>query len=307
MKLGAVIVTYHPLLNNVQLLIDRIIHAVEKIIIVDNNSTNISEIENLTTAYATVELIKLNENTGIGFAQNRGMERLLADVQIDAVILFDHDSQPEMQMIDSLKTAYQKMADSGNKQVGAVGPVYVDPRTKNFYPVVFHKGLKLNKYYPVPGSTEPIVTTVLIASGCLIPRHSLEIAGLMNEGFFVDYVDIEWSFRIQHQGYKLYAIPDAFMYHQVGDGRLKVLGREISIHSPVRRYYLARNSILMLKTGYIKKSYKVREAFYTVSRVVVYLMLVKHKRKYLWYILNGWYDGLRGKTGPSGFIQKQQR
>ena len=307
MKLGAVIVTYHPVLNSIQLLLNNITQSVEKVIVVDNDSINIDEIETLLEDNVQVELIKLNTNTGIGFAQNRGIERLLADTQIDGIILFDHDSQPEPQMINSLTAAYIKLKETPNARVGAVGPVYVDPRTKNFYPVVFHKGITLKKYYPKPGNNDPIITTVLIASGCLIPRVTLELVGLMNEDFFIDYVDIEWSFRVQRNGYKLYAIPDAFMYHQVGDGRLKVLGREISIHSPVRRYYLARNSILMLKTRYINKSYKVREAFYTVSRVAVYLLLVKSKRKYLWYILNGWYDGLRGKVGPSGFIQKQKR
>jgi rhamnosyltransferase len=67
------------------------------------------------------------------------------------------------------------------------------------------------------------------------------------------------------------------MWHQVGDDRLKVLGREISIHSPLRRYYLARNSILMLKQPHIHWQYKVRELFYTVSRVVVYIALVPQK------------------------------
>jgi rhamnosyltransferase len=55
----------------------------------------------------------------------------------------------------------------------------------------------------------------------------------------------------------------------------------------------------MLKQPHIHWQYKVRELFYTVSRVVVYIALVPQKRKYLKYILCGWYDGIVNRVGKS--------
>lgn len=303
MVVGAVIVTYNPNIGELETLITKIKPSVKVTVIVDNKSGNIASIKQLAALINDVVLIELDENKGIGYAQNKGIDYLLTDENIDAVILFDHDSNPNEDMISVLSQQYKLLINKGIK-VGAVGPVYMDDRTNNHYPIAVFANFRLLKKYPIYGDHTPIYASLLIASGCLIPRTTLLAVGNMNEDFFIDYIDIEWGFRAQHHGYQLYACPDAMMLHKVGDDRLSVLGREISIHSPLRRYYLARNSVLMLGKSYISWKYKVREAVYTVSRVVVYLALVNNKRMYLKYIIHGWYDGLLGKVGVSKFAHK---
>lgn len=300
MRVGAVIVTYNPSLTSVNRLLMSIYASLEKIMIVDNGSRNVAEIKQLSAGFPNSTVLSLQQNKGIGFAQNRGIEALLKDKEIEAVVLFDHDSHPENDMIENLQSDYSKLKKKGFK-VGAVGPVFIDPRTNNQYPIPVFSGFTLKKIYPEPENFCPVDTSFLIASGCFIPKETIQLVGLMNEEFFIDYIDIEWSFRAQLNGLSLYTCPSAKMHHQVGDQRLKVLGREISIHSPLRRYYLARNSILMIRLRYINWRYKVRELAYSVSRVFVYLMLVDNKRSYLRHILQGWYDGLRGRTGPARF------
>ena len=305
MIVGAVIITFNSKLDDLNKLINSIISSVKQIVVVDNGSSNIEEIILLLNTFPRLHLMPLGQNTGIGYAQNRGIELVFDDPEIDSVIMFDHDSHPSDDMVDALKSDYQKLWQKGLK-VAAVGPVFIDPRTQNKYPITLFKGFRLKKIFPVKGDKSPILTSFLIASGCLIPRSTIETTGLMNEGFFIDYIDIEWSFRVQSMGYSLFACPNATMYHQVGDERMKVLGREISIHSPLRRYYLARNSILMVRTSYINWHYKVREIVYTFTRVIIYLALVDKKMNYLKYITRGWYDGLLGRTGRCQIIQKDQ-
>ncbi len=53
----------------------------------------------------------------------------------------------------------------------------------------------------------------------------------------------------------------------------------------------------MLKLKHINWRYKVREVFYSVSRVIVYLLIVDNKVTYLKYILRGWKDGVVNKKG----------
>jgi rhamnosyltransferase len=297
-QIAAVIVTYHPLITNIQQLLERLSPQVDSIVVVDNGSHNIKEIEEILVNYPQVTLISLADNLGIGFAQNKGIVFALQNSAIDGVILFDHDSLPEEQMIQKLVEAWKSLTIDGH-HLGAVGPIYQDPRTLRKYPISVFRGFRLIHKYPQNKDIKPISASFLISSGCLVHRKTFETAGLMNEDFFIDYIDIEWSFRAYNKGYEMFAIPTAVMWHQVGDDRLKVLGREISIHSPLRRYYLARNSILMLKQPHIHWQYKVRELFYTVSRVVVYIALVPQKRKYLKYILCGWYDGIVSRVGKS--------
>lgn len=301
MIVAAVIVTYNPKLSDLVILINNIIDSVEQVVFIDNGSNNIAAIETFAVQYSKIKLMQLGENKGIGFAQNRGIEYALADKEITGIILFDHDSHPEPDMISTLTNAYHNF-EADNIKVGALGPIFIDPRTKNNYPISVFKGFRLIKNYPVEGNNNPIPASFLIASGSFIPRTTLEKVGLMKEDFFIDYIDIEWSFRAASKGYPSFAIPNAKMYHQVGDDRMKVLGREISVHTPLRRYYLARNSVLMLKTKYINWQYKIRETYFSITRVIVYLFMVKNRRTYLKYILRGWRDGLINKTGRADFV-----
>jgi rhamnosyltransferase len=303
--IGAVIVTYNPQIKVLKGLIARITDSVKTVVLSDNGSKNISEIKALVVGFYNATILELGDNMGIGYAQNRGIELVFADKNIGGVLLFDHDSHPSPDMVTILGNAYEKMVKDGIK-VGALGPVYMDPRTENNYPVSVFSGFSLIKKYPIPGDNTPIAASFLIASGSLIPRTTYEKVGGMREDFFIDYIDIEWSFRATYNGLPSYVIPNARMLHIVGDDRMKMLGREISIHSPLRRYYLARNSVFMVKTGYIDWRYKVREVFYSITRVVVFLFFVDKKMTYLRYIMKGWGDGFKGKYGKidSRFLNK---
>ena len=303
MIIGSVIVTYNPDREVLAGLIGSITSSVKTVVLSDNGSNNIGEIKVLAAGFGNVTIIELGDNMGIGFAQNRGIEAVFADKDIEGVLLFDHDSHPSLDMVTTLGNAYEDMTAKGIP-VGALGPVYMDPRTENNYPISVFSGFSLLKKYPIPGDNTPMAASFLIASGSLIPRSTYEKVGGMREDFFIDYIDIEWSFRATHNGLPSYAIPNAKMVHQVGDNRFKMFGREISIHSPLRRYYLARNSVFMVKTGYIDWRYKVREVFYSVSRVFVFLFFVDKRMTYLRYIIKGWGDGFKGKYGKIDALPK---
>ena len=303
MVIGAVIVTYNPDREVLAGLIGSITDSVQTVILSDNGSKNIDEIKVLAASFSNVTIIELGDNMGIGYAQNRGIEAVFADKGVEGVLLFDHDSHPSADMVTVLGKAYEEMTTKGIV-VGALGPVYMDPRTENNYPISVFSGFSLIKKYPIPGDNTPIAASFLIASGSLIPRTTYEKVGGMREDFFIDYIDIEWSFRATHFGFPSFAIPNARMLHVVGDDRLKMMGREISIHSPLRRYYLARNSVFMVKTGYIDWRYKVREVFFSVTRVIVFLFFVDKKMTYLRYITKGWRDGFKGKYGKIDVLPK---
>jgi len=301
MIIGAVIVTYNPDIDVLKGLITNIATSVVSVVLADNGSKNLIAINELATSFQNVVVLDLKENMGIGFAQNRGIERVFANPSTEGVLLFDHDSKPEPNMVNIMGAAYTEMTQKGI-QIGALGPVYMDPRTGNNYPISVFSGFRLIKKYPLSTDTAPVPASFLIASGSLIPRCTYEKVGGMREDFFIDYIDIEWSFRATHNGFPSYAIPQAKMVHQVGDDRIKMLGREISIHSPLRRYYLARNSVFMVKTDYINWKYKVREVYYSITRVLIFLFFVGQKRTYLKYIFRGWKDGFANKVGKfSGF------
>ena len=181
-----------------------------------------------------------------------------------------------------------------NFKVGAIGPVYYNEVTGEVYPITKYKGPFIERIKP---TTKPVEATFLIASGCFINIKVINDVGGMNEQLFIDYVDVEWCFRAKSKGYKLFASPEVRMMHTIGDNRTSVMGRSISVHSPLRRYYLYRNSIYMIKNKSIDSGYKIREITFNLLRLVVFLILSKEKSKYFKYSMSGFRDGFRGKVG----------
>lgn len=294
LSIFSIIVLYNPDVPTLIRLVDSIAIQVSKIVLVDNGSNNIVEVKQYFQGFDQVEIIEFQENLGIAKAHNTGIS-FAKKRGASHVLIFDQDSYASPNLVSTLVRAEGDLLTMG-KKVAAVGPAFVDPRTNNNYPFSRIDGFSLKSIYPRQGE-DPIATSFLISSGSLIRISVLSVVGLMKEEFFIDYVDIEWGLRANSFGYESFGIPNAMMEHSVGDNRLKLFGREISIHSPLRRYYLARNGIFMMKLPYVPWKYKVRELVYTVSRVLVFLCFVPNKLKYIKYISIGWFHGVIGKSG----------
>jgi rhamnosyltransferase len=207
--------------------------------------------------------------------------------------LFDQDSILDERFVSGLIDSERKLLSQGIK-LAAIGPVYYDEVTNEIYPITKYKGPFIERIKP---SNKPAEATFLIASGCLIQANIIDVVGYMNEDFFIDYIDVEWCFRAKSFGYKIYASPNSRMKHSIGDNRTSIFGRSISIHSPLRRYYLYRNSIYMLKNSNIAIGYKIREITFNLLRFFVFLALSKERYQYFKYSISGFFDGIKGVKG----------
>ena len=293
----AVIVTYNPVIS--QLASNLCAHALTgaaHIIIVDNASLNHSEIEGLVENSGAIpaDLVSLPENAGIGAAQNVGMRRAM-EKGCSHVILFDQDSSPSPCLVDLLLADESNLMAAGIK-VGAIGPSFTDLRTGSYYPMIRIVGPMLTQVRNECGSA-PVEVSVIIASGSLIRTEVLNRVGAMNEDFFMDCVDLEWCLRASSQGFKIFVSTKAVMTHMIGDTRKRSLGREVSIHSPLRRYYMARNWILLARLPWVPAGLKVREVFFVLTRVPVFLFSVHFKWEYVKFIAKGICHGISGRGG----------
>jgi rhamnosyltransferase len=151
--------------------------------------------------------------------------------------------------------------------------------------------------FPDKFSSE-INATFVIASGCLIRTEVLKEVGLMNGQLFIDYIDVEWSLRAKHFGFNVFITSRAKMAHTIGDNRVNILGRTISIHNPLRRYYLIRNSFYLLRLPYVPIGYKLRELCFNLFRFFIGLFFSRERKIYLYYAFWGVRDGFSGIFGP---------
>lgn len=291
----AVIVTYNPVLTELAEQLTALLQEGMQVILVENASTNAEAIEQLARAYDSnqVELIRNSENIGLAAAQNQGIAHALS-ADAGHVIFFDQDSVPEKGFLQELLRAEALMLEQ-SIHVAAVGPTTYDPTNGQVYPVTRYVGPFIRRHYP--SDKEILEATFLIASGCLVRREVLERVGNMREELFIDYIDVEWSLRAQHHGFKCFVVGSARMSHRIGDNRVKFFGRTISAHSPLRRYYLVRNSFLMLRLSYIPYSYKAREIALNIARILAFLYISNSRREYLTKTRRAVIDGLRGKFG----------
>ena len=293
LEIAALIVTFNPDLEILSKLIERLKSSKLqlKIFLIDNASNNAQV---LKSKYSSEhDFVYLSENIGLAGAQNILLQKIVKS-DSDAVLFFDQDSEPTDEFITNLIQGLVNLQSKGNK-IGAVGPVFYDPRTGTNSPFSLIKGCRIKSIHP--NSSDPLNVSFLINSGMLVSVEAINDIGLMRDELFIDYIDIEWCLRAASKGYSFYAIPNARMSHTIGDARKVILGREVSIHSPLRRYYLARNSIYMMRLSYVPIGYKCREIIFSTIRTIMFVASADNRLIYVRYILRGWKDGFLKRYG----------
>lgn len=298
-KIFSIIVTFNPdLLQFADVIESHLNTNVDSVVIVDNDSNNSVEIHDLIQKLIKkkpVIFVKLIKNEGIGYAQNEGIKKAF-ESNCTHIVLFDQDSKISYDFVENLLEQENELNILGYK-VGAIGPVYIDPRSKNFYPLIRTKGIFIEKVWPDREIEKNIKASFIIASGSLIKTSTINEVGLMDDSLFIDCVDIEWCFRAASKGYLFFASKSTEISHSIGDKRVRSLGREISIHSPLRRYYMIRNNLILSKIQWVPLGYRARIVFGLVLNVSIHLFDVSFKKEYVKFTFKGILDGILNKKG----------
>jgi rhamnosyltransferase len=228
----AVIVSYHPSPEMVES-IPRVMEQVQGLVVVDNGS-NPDELKLLreTARAAGVHLIENRENLGIAEALNQGI-RWATSKGYPWVILFDQDSRITDGFIDRMFATLESHPE--HERIGSIHPRYVHPDTG------------LEKYVSRADDKGPITS---ITSGALMPIWVFEKIGDFASEYFIDWVDIEFSYRIRAAGFLIVDSRDAVLLHAAGHPRqFSFLGFHFrpGHHSSTRWYYMSRNRIAVYR------------------------------------------------------------
>lgn len=278
----AVVVTYNPDFVDLQALLERLTGMVMRVVVVDNGSLPSPE---ALVRERACHWLPLGDNLGIAAAQNQGIA-LARSLGATAVVLFDQDSLPEAGMIDTLADVAEALSTSG-VPVAAVGPSYYDDGLGKGAPE-FHR--------PDVAAVRAFEVDHVIASGSYIPIAVLDRVGGMREELFIDYVDIEWALRARTCGLRSFCARDALMRHQFGVPAV-VMGRRYSAHSPMRQYYLFRNSIWLWRQGWVPLSWKLRRGPALILRLGFNLLFARPIAAQWRMIWRGVWHGMTGRMG----------
>lgn len=301
-NITAIVVTYQPELKALGQLLDSLIPQVKSVVIVDNCSQLDLQAWNNQRKTPTVELLLLSENRGIAFAQNVGIQSVL-EKGAGYVLLMDQDSIPAQDMVEKLMFALLDAEKKADSEPIAAGPVCVDTRTgtKSFF-VIEHNGVP-TRWRPstsLPTGIFSLEVSFLISSGTLINLKALQYVGGKRSNYFIDHVDTEWCFRARAKGYAILGVPCAEMKHSLGDNVKKVWffgWRHVAYHSPLRDYYMFRNTILMLRDVEMSFIWKLHLLWRLVQFSSYFLIFSSERMQRLYCMLLGIVHGVRDVRG----------
>jgi rhamnosyltransferase len=300
----AVVVTYRPVVEATDALLRALAPQVGHVVVVDNGSPE-GTVADLRAAAEAVgaELVPLATNRGIAAAQNLGIARA-RERGAAFVLLSDQDSLPAPDMVARLLDGFDAAvaaAERGARPVAAVGPVTMDDRNEGAA-LLFSAQRWGPRRATLPERDGALVDVpFLIASGCLVDVAALDVVGPMNEGWFIDHIDLEWGLRAVRAGYALYGVVGASLTHSLGDRVQRIPGRErdVHIHSPLRNYYMARNTLLLVRSGLMPPAWRVGYVAWIVKYTAFYVLAVAPRGRRGRLLLRGLAHGVLGRTGPA--------
>lgn len=223
------ITTYNPDMTRLKFNIDAIVTQVDIVLIVDNASSNISEIEAGFLDYPSVKIVKNKKNMGIAYAMNKIGEFALNN-GYDWFLTLDQDSICPTNMIEM----YSRYV---NENVAIIAP-YIDFNT-SFISNLFHLKKK-----EIAKTHEVEIIKYAVSSGQFIQTNAWKKVKGFWEFLFIDYVDQEFCFNVTRNGYSILRVNFVKMQHEPGIS-VKIFGVQTAKQSAMREYYCARNSRLV--------------------------------------------------------------
>jgi len=290
-KIYVVLVTYNPNIGILNKCVDSLIAQVEKIIIVDNTPSGCKELSFFFNK--NIEIIFLNENMGIAYAQNIGIKKAIYN-GAEFVITSDQDTVYPDNYVEGLMRCFIENSKIKNLKIASISPLYRDlNKEKTLQPMVYFKNGFLKKDYTFKGCKS---VSHVISSGMLISVNALNDIGLMNESLFIDWVDTEWCWRAILRGYSVLQTSNVVISHRLGNQSKKVFGKSITAHNSLRNYYKIRNAVYLL---FHNNNLSFCMKFYTLQQIlkmmIVHLLNSNKKNKENFMMFKGIKDGLFSK------------
>ncbi len=226
-----ILVTYNPDFQQLQATLSSILSQVDKIVVVNNNSTP------LNLSNAKIHVIELGNNFGIAYAQNRGIEYANSN-GAKYVFFSDQDTVYPNNFVEKAIECFNRHKQ---EKIAAVIPYFYNENKKQFSRVNISK---TKGYSPKIG--EDVYLAHAISSGTFCHISIFDVIGMMNERLFIDWVDYEWCWRATKNGYKIICNTSNIIHHNMGDSYKTVFNRKIVVYSDFRNYYFFRNGTYLL-------------------------------------------------------------
>lgn len=238
------------------------------VVLVDNGSS-LSASKGCVCAPCPNCVIVQNHNIGgVAGGFNRGVA---AALQHGAtwITLLDQDSELSPAQLERLRCGWSQAAQQLGSALLLVGPRVVDA-TRASGPLP-------------PSDLELRPTRLLISSGTTFPARHWSALGPLREWLFIDFVDHDWCFRLQRQGYRLFEVTSVLLRQTFGSRHpnlvCHLLGMQL--YSPQRHYYGVRNLRWLVRQPHVPLDLRCKELFKMVLKIPLWLICEPHRAENL--------------------------
>lgn len=281
-RLCAVVVLYQPP-ETVCVRLAALSGELDGLAVISNGCN--ARLRDAIAALPGVTLVENDGNVGLAKALNQGIAVAIDHLDADYVWLLDQDSSATGQTARQLADAFVQARLSGIR-AACIGPLLIDDR-KHVTMTRLDGGKRLH-----PAKT-------IATSGSLIPKTVLVEVGTMAEELFIDCIDHEWCFRARRRGYGSYIDRTTSMPHHMGELVVSIGGLPRPMYtSPVRHYFILRNTVALLRRRYVPFTWRLLEAGKMVFRFVLYAKNSSDRKRSLRLMKRALADGFRGRLGP---------
>lgn len=232
------IVTYNPD-SRLSESLNVIKNIFRNIVIIDNNSLSDFFIND-----NDIHLIKNNVNLGVAQALNIAAEYAVSK-EARWLLMLDQDSIPRPDILNIYSSIFSSYPDK--EKIAQIGISFTlgKNRKRDYYSVL-----------------------TLITSGTILSLEVFKKVGRFRNDFFIDSVDFEYSLRIRKKGFVNLLSPEVAIDHRLGTVKevdCFLFRIKSTNHSPLRRYYMARNHMI------ISSKYFLSFPFWVIKKNLFFL------------------------------------
>jgi len=227
-KYAGVVVLYNPE-NDVVDNINSYVENLTDIYIIDNSKYDIfkKKISHLK-CQDKIHYIHCDKNIGVGPALNLGA-KLARERGYKFLLTMDQDSSFSniSSMIDYIDQ------DKEVDRTGIYSPFHeIGTRVREKDDVTYEK--------------------VLMTSGNIVNLNIYFDVGATEELYYIDCADHDLCMKVNEGGYYVKRLNFCTLFHELGSNTIIINNKEITNHSPFRRYYMTRNNLYFFERHIIK-------------------------------------------------------
>ncbi len=296
-RVGIVIVNYNGWGDTLECLesLEAVSYENFFVVVVDNCSPQQENRERLRAYRAkrySLDLLFLDENLGFSGGNNAGIH-LAREEDPEYLMLLNNDTVVEAECISHL---VKFLREHPRAWASPFIYYYNEQETIWFGGGKFHwigGGRHLSqRAHRRTAPRSPVQSDFLTGAAVMFPVNAIAAIGLLDERYFLYYEDVEYSLRARKAHYKLYALPQARVWHKKS-AAAKKLGDPL-----IMRYH--HRNILLLAYTHIPVPLRPLIRMWVWRKTLlqkIKIVLFPSKKEIAAHILSGFDDYYNGRFG----------